>query len=104
MPLVRTAQQQREYEELRDRRPSPVSSVPQSPAAAPKVDPFQAEAARAEALLAPLDEVALLSLTNTPEQVKELAVEAALQELRLAYPGLSATEVATLRTRLQGRN
>lgn len=101
--MIRTQKMIQDEEALRTRVPSPPSPAPQTPVAAPKVDPFQAEAAHAEALLAPLDEIALLQLASTNEQVREVAVEAALQQLLTDHPGLSPQDIAALRGRLQER-
>lgn len=103
MPVIRSAAIRADEEALRN-RPSaqPALSVPGIAPPAPKVDPFLAEAAKAEALLRPLDEIAVLQLASTPQQVNEVAVEAALQQLIVENPDLTREDIAALRATLMG--
>jgi len=91
-------------EALRNRGSSaqPALSVPAIAPPTPKVDPFFAEAAKAEALLRPLDEIAVLQLASTPEQVNKVALEAALQQLLVENPALTREDIAALRAKLVG--
>jgi hypothetical protein len=103
VPSVRTQSMVNDQAALLARRPSPASPAAQAPAPAPKRDLIQEEAARVEELLRPLDEIALLQLASNSEQVREVAIEGALQEILLRHPGMDQAAIAELRARLKER-